>query len=287
MSKKRILTDFRLDKISAVDNPCQEGARVAIIKRKDDNIMDTITKKEHEDAIAKLKGEHKTALDALTADVAKIRADLEAANGLAKMSDEDKEYMAACTDAESKKKFVDATPEVRKDLISKRKAADETVIVSGVTVRKSAVGEATFSILKAQQKQIEEGAAAIAKANEATENAMIAKRVQDEFSHLAGKATDTAKVLKYIGAAPKDVQDALTVIFTSAESLAKRGFERFGNGGGEEIKKGQKPFNDAVDKIMARDKITKSAAMTKAAAEHPDLYKTYQEAGTQLAQIAA
>lgn len=287
MPKKRILTDFRLDKISAVDNPCQEGARMAIIKRKEDDNMDTITKKEHEDAIAKLKGEHKTALDALTADVAKIRADLEAANGLAKMSDEDKEYMAACVDAESKKKFVDATAEVRKDLIAKRKAADETVVVAGVQVRKSAVGEATFNILKAQQKQIEDGAEAIKKANEATENASIAKRVQDEFANLAGKPEDTAKVLKHIASAPADVKTALDTILKSAQQLAKLGFNRLGHGDGRELKKGQKPFLDAVDKIMAQDKITKSAAMTKAAEQHPDLYEAYQEAGSQLAQAAA
>jgi hypothetical protein len=31
--KRRILTDFVIDKIAAVDNPCNEHARVAIIKR--------------------------------------------------------------------------------------------------------------------------------------------------------------------------------------------------------------------------------------------------------------
>ena len=35
--KRRILTDFVVDKIAAVDNPCQEHARVAIIKRRDDD----------------------------------------------------------------------------------------------------------------------------------------------------------------------------------------------------------------------------------------------------------
>lgn len=284
MPKKRILTNFRLDKISAVDNPCQEGARVAIIKRKEDS-MDTISKKEHEDAIAKLKGEHKTALDALTADVAKIRADLEAANALAKMSDDDKEYLASETDETKRKAFISATPEVRKDTIAKRKAADETVEVAGVTVRKSAVGQATFDILKAQQKQIEEGAEAIRKANEAAQNASIAKRVQDEFSHLAGKSEDTIKVLKHLSSAPKDVQDAVTVIFTAAEALAKRGFERLGVNDGE-IKKGQKPFLEKVEQIMTRDRITKSLAMQKAAEEHKDLYEAYQNAGTQLAARA-
>lgn len=287
MAKKRILTDFRLDKISAVDNPCQEGARVAIIKRKEDN-MDTVTKKEHEDAIAKLNGDHKKALDALTAQVAKLQADADAANALAKMSDEDKEYMAGEKDEDKKKSFLAATPEVRKDLINKRKAADETVIVSGVTIRKSAVGEATFNIMKAQQKQIEDNAEAIRKANEETLNAVIAKRVQDEFSHVAGKPVDTVKVLKFVGSAPKDVQDALTVILTSAEQLAKRGFERKGHGDGQlEIKKGQQPFLDAVNNIMTTQKVSKSVALAKAAELHPDLYNAYQEAGTKMAQFAA
>lgn len=354
MPKKRILTDFRLDKISAVDNPCQEGARVAIIKREfsqeeRDRLSDTgaampdgsfpiktttdlknaihaigrannpeavkrhiirraralgatdmlpenwgmhkkeyeMTKEEYDEAIAKLKVEHKTALDTLTAQVAKIQADLYAANVLAKMSDEDKEYMAGEADEGKRKSFLAATPEVRKDLINKRKAADETVVVAGVTVKKSLVGEATFSILKAQQKQIEEGAEAIRKANEASENAIIAKRVQDEFASLAGKPEDTVKVLKFVNNAPADVKAALDTILKSAQQLAKRAFERLGHGDGQEIKKGQKPFNDAVDKIMVRDKISKSKAMVKAAEEHPDLYKAFQEAGTQLAQIAA
>ena len=33
--RKRIMREFRIDEISGVDNPAQEGARVAVMKRDD------------------------------------------------------------------------------------------------------------------------------------------------------------------------------------------------------------------------------------------------------------
>jgi hypothetical protein len=39
--RRRILEKLKLTEISGVDNPCQEGARVAIMKRKEPNMNDT------------------------------------------------------------------------------------------------------------------------------------------------------------------------------------------------------------------------------------------------------
>jgi hypothetical protein len=39
-TKKRVLEELKIDEISGVDNPCQEGARVTIMKRREDK-MDT------------------------------------------------------------------------------------------------------------------------------------------------------------------------------------------------------------------------------------------------------
>lgn len=289
MAKKRILRDFRLDKIAAVDNPCQEGARVAIIKRKDDDMNEIEKlKKEHDEAIAKINGDWQTKLDALTKQVEKMQADLEVEKAKAKMTDEDKEFMEDEKDEEKKKKFLAMTPELRKAEIAKRKSGDETIVVGGATIRKSVVGEAAFGVLKAQQVLIEESKTALAKAEDERETAKIEKRVDEEFKHVVGKTADKAKVLKHMAKASKDVQDAFEAIMKSAESMIAKGFERFGHGDGSvDVRKGQAPFNEAVSKIMARDKISKSRAMEKAAIEHPDLYEAYQDAGTAGARQSA
>src|SRR3546814_141264 len=122
MPKKRILRDFRLDKIAAVDNPCQEGARVAIIKRKEDDMPDTITKKEHEDALAALTKKFEDLAAKSVEEITKLRVDLEVEKAKAKMTDEDKEFMEDEKDEEKKKKFLALSPELRKAEIAKRKS---------------------------------------------------------------------------------------------------------------------------------------------------------------------
>lgn len=286
MGKRRILNDFVIDKIAAVDNPCQEHARVAIIKRKDDEMdKDTITKKEHDEMIAKLNGDWEKKLEALTKSVEKLTAENAENVAKAKMSDDEKDCYDRMKD-EEKKKFLALPDAERKKAAAIAKGADEVITVNGVSIRKSATDPAVFEVLKAQEVRNKDNEEKIAKARDEAETATIEKRVQAEFSHVPGKPADIAKVLKAAAKMPDDVRATFETVLKSAEQMAAKGFEKIGLSLGE-IRKGQQPFNEKVDEIQKARKISKADAMVAAAQEYPDLYQAYQDAGTEAARRAA
>lgn len=284
MGKRRILNDFVIDKIAAVDNPCQEHARVAIIKRKED-VMDQIAKKDHDDLIAKLNGDWQKKHDDLVKSVEKLTAENAESVAKAKMSDDEKECYDRMKD-EDKKKFLVKSADERKAEVAKLKAGEETIVVSGVTIKKSATDPAVFEIMKAQQEQLDESKLAIEKSRDEAETARIEKRVSTEFLHVPGKPADLAKVFKAAAKMPIEVQTIFETVMKAAEQMAARGFEKIGLSIGE-IRKGQEPFNAKVQEIMTVRKISKADAMVAAAQEHPDLYQAFQDAGTEAARRAA
>jgi hypothetical protein len=268
------LKGLKLNELSLVDSPANKSSTVTIFKRKEDEDMSDITKKDHDEAIAKLKADAQEVIDELTYNLSVEKAK-------AKMCDDDKEYMEGL-DESDKKKFLAKSADDRKAEITKFKSSDEAVTVSGVTIKKSAVGVATFGILKAQAKQIEDNAVEIAKANEAREIAEIEKRVDAEFKNVVGTTVLKAKLLRHIAKADKDVQDAFAAIMKSTEALVLKAFDSVGvgNGKSESVQKGERVFLAKVSEIQSRDKVTKHVAMTKAREEFPDEFAEYQNAGS-------
>lgn len=274
------LKGLKLNELSLVDSPANKSAAVTIFKRKEDEDMTDITKKAHDDAIAALVAKHKEDTDALTVKVDKAVKDNEELVLLAKMSDEDRACMEDMDEAE-KKKWMGMSAEDRKKKTSTKKAADESVVVAGVTIYKSKVGEGTFEVLKAQQKQLDEQRTALEKANDATETAKVEKRVDAEFKNVVGKTDVKAKLFRHVAKADKEIVDAFEAIMKSTEALVLKAFDSVGHGNGkpDSIKKGERAFLTKVSEIAARDKITKHAAMSKAREEFPEEFEAYQSAG--------
>jgi hypothetical protein len=139
-------------------------------------------------------------------------------------------------------------------------ATEEVLKVGDVEVKKSEVGEAQFNLTKGLQ-------------NEA-QMARLEKRASDEFQHVVGTATEKALVLKAIDSKPADdpTRKAMEAILTSAEKMAKLGFDSLG-GRGEgdpDVKKALQTYDGKVAEIQKRDSISRSAAMSKARNEFPD-----------------
>jgi len=276
------LKGLRLNELSLVDSPANKSSTVTIFKRKEDEDMSDITKKAHDDAIAALVAKHTADQAVLTEKIAKLEADSAEAIAKAKMTDDEKEYCDGMKDEKEKKKFLAKSADERKAEIAKFKGVDETVTVSGVTIKKSAVGDATFTILKAQAKQIEDNAVEIAKANEAREIAQIEKRVDSEFKNVVGKTDVKAKLFRHVAKADKEVVDAFEAIMKSTEALVLKAFDTVGHGNGkpESIRKGERVFLEKVSAIQVRDKLTKHQAMSKAREEFPEEFAEYQNAGS-------
>lgn len=375
MAKKRIIRDFRLDKIAAVDRPCQQGAKMTIMKRADLMKLDAdlapivkyisasegaqpfqtfLSQAEQRDkhydlveqfqselcaldnslrsivgdaemsqerkplamresieafmtsvrdkwpdipaTVAKAveyftdldnEGENPMSkeLETKLADLEKSVADLTAERDeavakaaeqevIAKMTDDEKDYLKSL-DGEAKKEFMAMSADDRKKKMKKAAEADETLEVDGETVRKSIVGDEAFKLLVSMNKRTE----ALAKDQaDASDKAAIAKaeqRAQAEFSHLPGSVEERGAMLKAMEDMDEDLRKSFEAVFTAAEGLAKGAFKQVGSQGQEINKADQDKFVAKVSEIQDRDKISKSAAMVKAAAEFPELHKAY------------
>ncbi len=205
----------------------------------------------------------------LTAQITKATADLATANAdLAKAKQ--------CIDDET---MEDATGKPTKkgaDFLAKHAPAgiDEILKIGDASISKSAVGEPTFLIMKAQQDQI-------AKERDLRIDSEMAKRATEEFPSIVGTAAEKGAVLKYLESAPEPVKKSAEAILKAAEAATKGAFANAGTGGGQQqgqvdIAKARTDFMAKVSEIMARDKVTKTSALSKAQVEHPALFKAYQ-----------
>lgn len=287
MPKTRVLQNLRLDKIAAVDRPCQEHAMVAIIKRDgvpgdvpaDDGKETGMEKKEHDDAIAALKAEHKTALDAQKAETAALKTQLEVATAKAGMSDDERQHMEDM-DEDQKKKFLGMSRADRKKLVGKRAEGDETLDVGGATIRKSKVGDDVFAAMKFQQGQIEANAKDAKKAREEADVSKAEKRASEEFPSLPGTTVIKGQIIRAMAGQPAEVVAGFDAVMKAAEASVKGAFTAIGHGSnGKELAKGGQPFLDKVAEIQKRDSVTRLVAMQKAQVEAPDAFEAFQEVG--------
>lgn len=248
--RKARFTSLKLDEVSSVDRPAQEGARAVILKRDEaptdkstpnnpdieggNEMAKTIEQLEAE--LAKLQGENTE----LQGKLAKAEADC--ADMKDKMSDMEEEH------GKTKKALSDAT--------------DEVVKVGGEEFRKSEVGEPSFRAMKAMAAE--------------RDVARFEKQAQDEYPSLVGTVAEKALVLKARAAMGEDAQKALDAILTAAEKMTRAGFDRIGTGYGAEPteKAARATFDAKVSDIAKRDGIGRSQAMSKARREFPEEFAT-------------
>lgn len=187
------------------------------------------------------EAEMKKAVDEAVAKAAELEAELAKAK-------KDMEDLKAAAEEEKKKK------EMAK--------SDETVVISGQTLAKSAVGEATFAILKAQEERL-------AKAEEAAELAKFEKKASDEFKHIPGTDLEKAALLKSIS---KDAENGpkIEALLKSLEAHNAKAFETVGVSKGSDAAQTQEA---KVAEIVKRDNVSKARAMEIAVAEAPELFK--------------
>lgn len=153
------------------------------------------------------------------------------------------------------------------DFIDKhRPAADEVLKVGDTEIRKSAVGEANFSIFKAQEERLAIGE--------------LAKRADTEFASAPGTGIEKAALMRYVERAPEAVRKTFDSILAAASKAYDAAFQKRGysegapaGGNGAEIRKSQGDFNTKVGEIRKRDNCSRTDAMSKARREHPELFK--------------
>lgn len=164
----------------------------------------------------------------------------------------------AKTDAMNAKEEADENCKTAKAALAA--ATDDVVKVSGKEIKKSEVGEANFTTLKAVAEE--------------RDTATLEKRAGAEFGHVVGTEAEKAQVLRLVANRPEDdpVRKSLEAILTSCEKMTAAGFSSYGGVGGDAPtnKAAVVTFDQKVNEIASRDNIAKSAAMSKARAEYPD-----------------
>lgn len=215
-------------------------------------------------------------LEAKLADLEKsvdtLTAERDEAVQKAAMSDAEKAYMDKLPEGE-RKAFMGLNQNERKARMRKAEEADETVEIDGQTIAKSAVGDATFAVMKSQAERI---AAVEKQAAEDRENADLArleKRASEEFSHVPGEPAALAKALRAIASIEdEDVRKSIEAVFTQAEKMAKGAFDTVGHSDGS-VSKARGDFKAKVAEIAKRDGVDQASAMSKARQEYPDEYE--------------
>lgn len=252
--RRNIMRRFKISELSAVDNPAQKHARMAIMKRADD--------------ATNPGGSGDRAKEANMTDLEKI------ANLESQIADLNKKLTTAETSIAAITKARDDALTAAGDLQKSVELAksDEVITVAGQEVRKSVVGEGSFAVFKAQQAEI-------VKVRDEAETSRLEKRADDEFGVLPGTTAERAAVLKYIASAPDEVRKTAEAILTAAQKTMVSAFNTVGNRGEKPaVSKGGGSFMVKVNEIAKRDGLGKADAMTKARRECPDEYEAYQGA---------
>lgn len=169
-----------------------------------------------------------------------------------------------------------AAKKVKADLETATKAKDaaekdEVLKVGDTEVKKSAVGAATFAVLKAQE-------ARIAKAEADAEIVTLTKRAEADYGYLPGEPVAKAKVLKGMAGMDEEARKALDVMLKAGDAALKSqmreiGMSGAGNGEDDPVVK-----FDAVVKKYASEHQVSIAKAQDAISATPEGQALYAEA---------
>ncbi len=235
--KKRILTKLDIGEISAVNQPAQEGALMAILKSAGTSGMLKETEHPNADTLGKLKekGAMPKTVEELTAELKKSAEDTKAlqkafdrTNAILSMPHDTKTHfdgMKKKAQDEFLKLDSDAQTEAAEEVRKNNEAADPVIYKSatGVEYRESE------SSLAALAKQSDTNAKDLRKAREDTDDLRLEKRVSQEIPNLKGTNKAKAALLKAVG----DDEEALEML-KAADAAVSDLFKAKGTATGED-----------------------------------------------------
>lgn len=269
-----------LKEVSVVDRGANPHAHIALFKRDEgagNPAGDHVQQKElkmQDDAKKVADLESSVAdltkkLETATAGIEKANAEKSAAEAIAKLNGDEKAHYDKFGKAEDKKRFLEMKDEDRKKEVKKAAESDEVLKVEGTEIRKSAVGEAAFAVMKSQQAAIQKQADDLKKAEEAREMADLRKRADDDYKHVVGTSDEKAAVLKAIKGMDEPVRKSAETILAACEKMTASGFAKIGHGNGrvaegsadseldkkakEYAKANSVPFAKAYDEVLNSD----------------------------------
>ena len=233
------MREFRIDEISGVDVPAQQGALAAIMKRATPE--DTITVKGHVhdlDTFTKAvietleKGEPNMPEDTpqiTEPTLETVQAENQRLTAIVGLSTEERAHFDALPE-DMRSTFLGKSAADRRAEIVAKNDADPVAYTTtdGVEIRKSQ-GEAVISIAKSNDELRKANAELI----KAREQANLEKRVKEELPNLSASVQARVELLKAVDAIENgDVQKAALAALKSADNAIKGAYRTLGHGGG-------------------------------------------------------
>lgn len=221
---KRIMREFRINEISAVDAPAQQGATVVLMKRNDASKGDAAglhknpadTTVETQEATA-MSDDTKKADERIT----ELQAKLAAAEAVAEMTDAQKAHHKSLSADEAKAylaKSNDERQRIAEAAVAKANEANGVVYTAadGTEYRKSDDPK-LVQLAKDRDADRKE----LAKERAERENERLEKRADAEFNHLGGERPVRAAIVKALeGIDDQHRDDAIRIVKAHNDKLA-------------------------------------------------------------------
>jgi hypothetical protein len=227
-------------------------------------------------------------LDAVKADLAKAAARAEAAEAVAKMSADERDYMADMDD-KTRKEFMGLSPEDRRKKM--KKAADDNPVVykserTSQEFRKNddpriiAMAKDADAQAKRADEEVEkrEAAELAKRADEAPYSAFDVEKAADGTPKDGTSKVDVLREIAKMADGPRAILEKWLSVGGKAVGAA---FETLGHSR-EQTQKSAADFEKRVAEVEARDKIGRLAALEKAQREFPAEFAAYQATGAQI-----
>ena len=192
--RRRVMRRFRINEISGVDKPAQEGARITILKRAEVDDMDETVKKQ-------LADQQKT-IDDLT----KLTKGLQT---IVTLGASEREHYDSLSDNKDKAAFLSKSADEQKVIVTEaaaekaRKAEGDPVVyttMDGDEILKSH-GDAMLRLAKSHDREKKK----TAKLQADKEQSELEKRAETELKYLPGDLTVRASMLKAVEAIEDEV----------------------------------------------------------------------------------
>jgi hypothetical protein len=214
--------------------------------------------------------------EGLEAQVAELVKKLAESDIVAKMSDDEKKYLASLNDDAKADEFRAAASADRAKLMRKHNESDEVFkSAEGHEIRKSAVGEGVFSILKAQEDAIKATRAEMVKAAAHAQTVEFTKTAETDYANLPGETVAKVAVLKGMHQMDDVAKAALEQMLKAGNAALAKGFQSFGVQGGKpsDIAKSTKLAMEIKKRMDADVNLTKAQAEVNTLSAHPELYE--------------
>ena len=188
--------------------------------------------------------------------MAPIQEEVVLYKALAEMSDVQKTFYESLSEEDQTVFLAKSTKDRDKEIKKVAKSDEVLTLDSGVSIKKSDVGEGIFSAFKSQEDRISKSEGENEKLLSKLENTAFAKAAEEEYPSLPGLPEDKGALLKAIDVLPEEQQEICKSAFTAAEYAFAKGFDEKGS------KEEPEPVNITTRKLRKESSGDKGATMT-------------------------